>query len=130
VRVYIYQGFTRQDAVEQYGKTQADWTRAALTVAEATGAAIAPVGESWGIARRERPNLVLQQSDGNHATLAGSYAAACTLFYALTGVSPRGAAETMSEITLPPEDAAAIESAALEANLALEGKYRQPLARR
>lgn len=130
VRVYLYMGFTRQDAVQQYNLTQADWTRATLTVADATGAAVAPVGESWVIAQRNRPSLQLQEDDGNHATLAGSYAAACTLFYALTGVSPRGASETMSEITLPPEDAAAIEDAALEANLALNAKYRQPLERR
>ncbi len=40
---------------------------------------VAPVGEFWTLSRRRNPKLTLHSSDGNHATLAGSYLAALTL---------------------------------------------------
>ena len=128
-RVFIYMGWTRQSAVEQYGYTQQNWTDNALRVARAIGAGVAPVGEAWLYAKRRDPvlGLQLQESDGNHATLAGSYAAAATIFYALTGVSPVGAAVKQPFLPLLPEDAANLERAAVDANLALEPSFRQPL---
>jgi hypothetical protein len=128
-RTFIYMGWTRQSAVEQYGYTQQNWTNNALRVARAIGAGVAPVGEAWLHAKRSDPvlGLQLQESDGNHATFAGSYAAAATIFYALTGVSPVGAATKQPFLPLLPEDASKLEQSALDANLALEPRFRQPL---
>jgi len=80
-RVFIYMGWTRQSVVEQYGYTQQNWTDSALRVARAIVAGVAPVGEAWLYAKRHDPalGLRLQESDGNHATFPGSYAAAATI---------------------------------------------------
>ena len=130
-RVFIYMGWTRQSAVEQYGYTQQNWTDSALRVARAIGAGVAPVGEAWLYAKRHDPalGLRLQESDGNHATFPGSYAAAATIFYALAGVSPLQAALRQPSLPLLPADAANLEQAAVNANLALEPGFRQPLKR-
>jgi hypothetical protein len=129
VRVYLYMGWTRQDLVEAYGYTQSDWTRSTLEVADVNNTAVAPVGEAWSWARRRDPAIALQEPDGNHATLAGAYIAACTLFYSMTGISPLGVGEKLTDIALPLATASALEGAALDATLALEEKYRQPLKR-
>ena len=130
-RVFVYMGWTRQDLVDANGFTQQNWTDSASRVARAIGAGIAPVGEAWLSVKRRDPSLGqrLQDSDGNHAALAGSYASAATIFYALTGVSPLGAAAKLSSLRLAPADAAKLEQAALDANLALEPSFRQPLKR-
>ena len=128
-RVFIYMGWTQQNAVQQYGYTQQNWTDNALRVARAIGSGVAPVGEAWLYAKRRDKALQLQQSDGNHATFAGSYAAASTIFYALTGVSPVNAATKQPFLPLLAEDAANLEAAALDANLALGPGFRQPLKR-
>ena len=130
-RVFIYMGWTRQSAVEQYGYTQQNWTDSALRVARAIGAGVSPVGEAWPYAKRHDPalGLRLQESDGNHATFPGSYAAAATIFYALAGVSPLQAALRQPSLPLLPADAANLEQAAVNANLALEPGFRQPLKR-
>ncbi len=128
-RVFIHMGWTRQDLVESNGYTQQNWTDSALRVARAIQAGVAPVGEAWLSVKRRDPalGLRLQDSDGNHATLAGSYASAATIFYALTGVSPVGAAAKLSTLALLPADAVKLEQAAVDANLALEPSFRQPL---
>ncbi len=130
-RVFIYMGWTRQDLVESSGYTQQNWTDSAVRVARAVKAGIAPVGEAWLYVKRRDPALGrrLQDSDGNHAALAGSYAAAATIFNALTGVSPVNAAAKLSSVALPPADADKLEQAAVDANLALEPGFRQPLER-
>ena len=128
-RVFIYMGWTQQETVKQYGYTQRNWTDSALRVARAIGAGVAPAGEAWLYAKRRDEALPLQQSDGNHATYAGSYVAASAIFYALTGVSPLGAAAKLPRLALTLKDAATLEGAAVDANLALEPSFRQPLKR-
>lgn len=44
-----------------------------------TGARLAPVGRAWALARRERPNTRLHDTDGRHAAWAGSYLAAAVI---------------------------------------------------
>ena len=44
-----------------------------------------PAGESWRAAWREEPSLALYGGDGFHPTTAGSWAAALTIFGALSG---------------------------------------------
>jgi hypothetical protein len=48
-------------------------------IAKGSGATIVPVGKAWERARSTDSKLDLWAPDGNHATLQGSYLAACTL---------------------------------------------------
>jgi hypothetical protein len=47
-----------------------------------------PVGETWRAAWRDDPSLPLYAADDFHPTVAGSYAAALTIFAGLSGRSP------------------------------------------
>ena len=47
-----------------------------------------PAGESWRAAWREEPSLQLYGGDGFHPNVAGSWAAALTIFIGLSGHSP------------------------------------------
>jgi hypothetical protein len=49
-----------------------------------------PAGEGWRAAWRDTPSLALYGGDGFHPTVAGSYAAALTIFAGLSGRSPLG----------------------------------------
>jgi hypothetical protein len=49
-----------------------------------------PAGEAWRAAWAEEPDLQLYGSDGFHPTVAGSWAAALTIFGGLSGQSPLG----------------------------------------
>ena len=62
-------------------------TRAYKELGEEIGADVAPAGEVWHKLLRESPEMedMLYHPDGNHATPLGSYLAATTLFYAITG---------------------------------------------
>ncbi len=50
-----------------------------------------PAGETWRAAWSEEPSLALYGGDGFHPTVAGTYAAAVTIFAGLSGRSPDGA---------------------------------------
>lgn len=62
-------------------------TKAYTELGAEIGAAVAPAGEVWHKILRESPEMedMLYRPDGNHATPLGSYLAATTLFYAITG---------------------------------------------
>ena len=59
-------------------------TSAYATAAKDTRATLAAAGVAWDIIRHTRTDLKLYQ-DGNHATPLGSYLAAASICYALTG---------------------------------------------
>jgi hypothetical protein len=54
-------------------------------LASANGCFFAPAGEVFGRLLLSRPAELLYREDGNHATPLGSYVAAVTIFYAVTG---------------------------------------------
>ena len=62
-------------------------TRAYTELGTEIDAAVAPAGEVWHKILRETPEMesLLYRPDGNHATPLGSYLAAATLFYTITG---------------------------------------------
>ena len=62
-------------------------TSAYRELGEEIGAAVAPAGEVWHKILRDTPEMedLLYRPDGNHATPLGSYLAATTLFYTITG---------------------------------------------
>jgi len=51
---------------------------------------VAPVGQAWRLASQRDPNIELYAPDGEHASPAGSYLAACAIFATITGQSPLG----------------------------------------
>jgi hypothetical protein len=71
-----------------------------------------PAGESWRAAWRESPSLALYGGDGFHPTVAGSYAAALTIFAGLSGRSPLG---LPAPATVDATTAERLQQAALEA---------------
>lgn len=46
---------------------------------------ICPVGRAWAPVLQEFPSLALWSQDGNHASVAGTYLAACGLYYSVFG---------------------------------------------
>ena len=82
-RRVLYMIWARRDEKEN----QAHITDAYTSFGAEIGAAVAPAGEVWHKILRESPEMEdqLYRPDGNHATPRGSYLAATTLFYTITG---------------------------------------------
>ena len=64
---------------------QRPMTEAYLAFCKEQGCALAPAGEVFGRLLATEPPSALYREDGNHATPLGSYAAALTVFYTVTG---------------------------------------------
>jgi hypothetical protein len=81
-------------------------------LAKALGAALCPVGLSWQHVLRNHPEIELYDGDGEHASVCGSYLAACVFCAALTGKSPVGLPGTLTHrgriLCDIPEDTARI----------------------
>jgi hypothetical protein len=88
-RTVLHLGWARKDIGNPL-ELQPRWTQATLKIARELGAGVVPVGLAWTNSISIYPELNLYSSDGNHATLAGSYLAACTYFAALYQKSPVG----------------------------------------
>ena len=71
-------------------------------VATTVEGTLAPVGDAWLSALRQRPALDLYDPDGSHPSAAGSWLAACVLYRALVGV----AAPAETEAAVPGVPAA------------------------
>ena len=65
--------------------TQKDMTAAYLDFAEKNHVLLAAAGEAFGRVLQQEDASLLFSADGNHATPLGSYLAALTIFYTLTG---------------------------------------------
>ena len=73
-------------------------------VATTVDGTLAPVGDAWLNALRQRPELNLYDPDGSHPSAAGSWLAACVLYRALTSVA--ASAETEAAVpSVPAADA-------------------------
>jgi hypothetical protein len=68
---------------DTYEQMQARLESGYTTLARRIDVPVAPVGLAWQRAARTRPSLSLWAADGNHASKAGSYLAACVLYEAL-----------------------------------------------
>jgi hypothetical protein len=88
-RTVLHLNWARKDLGNPL-ELQPRWTQATLEIAREIGAGVVPVGLAWTQSLSSFPELNLYSSDGNHATLAGSYLAACTYFAALYQKSPVG----------------------------------------
>jgi hypothetical protein len=81
-------------------------------VADAAGAAVAPVGDAREKALAELPAIDLFAADGSHPSVAGTYLAAGVFHATLTGHSPVGIADRPME--LAAADASALQGVAEE----------------
>jgi hypothetical protein len=84
-KLLMYPEWPRRDAGgDEYGRIKTIH----LSIAEKTGAMVAPIGEAWVKAAASNPSLSLYARDGNHATQDGSYLNACVFYSLLFGESP------------------------------------------
>lgn len=74
-------------------------TKTYVREAQKSGARLAAAGVAWDIIRHNHTDIQLYQGDGNHALPIGSYLAASSLYYAITGSNRK--------ITVPENDALA-----------------------
>ena len=88
-RTVLHLNWARKDIGKPL-ELQPRWTNATLEIARELGAGIVPVGIAWTNSLSSFPELILYSPDGNHATLAGSYLAACTYYAAFYKKSPVG----------------------------------------
>jgi hypothetical protein len=88
-RTVLHLGWARKDLGNPL-ELQPRWTQATLEIAREIGAGVVPVGLAWTQSLSSFPELILYSPDGNHATLAGSYLAACAYFAAFYQKSPVG----------------------------------------
>ena len=80
-RFILFMPWVRCDARD----TQRDMTEAYLSFARKHGCRFAPCGETFTRLLNTLATDDLYREDGNHATPLGSYAAAVTIFYTVTG---------------------------------------------
>ncbi|MGH7567291.1 MAG: hypothetical protein ACREK2_10720 [Gemmatimonadota bacterium] len=99
-----------------YDATLASYAAAA----EAVDGILIPAGEAWRAALARDPALTLTIVDGFHPSLLGSVIAAHSAWHAVTGRSPIGLpreieSPDVERITMPPELAALVQQAVVEA---------------
>ncbi len=82
----LYLTWARQHLPED----QATLTGMYASLAQRTGAAVAPVGVAWRHWFDKVPDAPLHRSDRSHPNRAGTYLAACVFYATLTGQSPVG----------------------------------------
>ncbi len=78
-KVILYEGWGRIDTQFESYNYQ-DWILANEYAADQNGVAIAPVGFAWHKMMSQTSRIKMYKKDGNHATLAGSYLAAATIY--------------------------------------------------
>jgi hypothetical protein len=95
-------------------------------IAGEVGARLSPVGEAWAVARLRDPLIELWQADKCHATVKGTYLAACTFYAALFEASPVGLSYFAG---LDTADAKFLQLAAERAVLGVGEKGPSPITR-
>ncbi len=103
----LYGTWARQKAPE----TQTALNEAVQTIAQETGAIVAPVGIVWAHLLKTHPEVSLYDADGSHPSPAGSSLAACVFYATLFRESPVGLAMP-ERLGLGVEVAASIQEAA------------------
>lgn len=111
----LFMSWAYQDRPEMTEVLEREYVAAGRTL----GAQVIPAGLAFARALAERPDIRLHQPDLRHPTMRGTYLAACTVFAALTGLSPVGSRYTAG---IDPEIARFLQTAAW--NTVLE--FQQP----
>ena len=89
-----------------------DFVDAHRRLSEELGAKVAPVGIAFDVATAERPDLALISDDGVHASWAGAYLAAATVYATLFERNPEGLTYSFG---ITPDDAAFLQRIAWQA---------------
>ncbi|MGZ6267716.1 MAG: SGNH/GDSL hydrolase family protein [Candidatus Limnocylindrales bacterium] len=89
-------------------------------IARELGVAVAPVGYTWSVVRREHPEIGLWQDDGSHPSAAGTYLAACVFYAAIFRHSPAGLS---FEADLSDAEARVLQADAGDTVLELQGQW-------
>ncbi len=101
-------------------------TGANVELAKYMNGRVAPAGEVWQSVLRRRPAPELYREDGNHATPAGSYLAAASIFYAVTerrrALRVNDGDEPHTKLGMDTKTASAIHSIACRMALAYNEK--------
>jgi hypothetical protein len=79
-----------ENGMPDYESMQRSIDSGYLSIAQELGVAVAPVGYTWFIVRRQDPDIGLWQDDGSHPTTAGTYLAACVFYAAIFRQNPDG----------------------------------------
>ncbi len=117
--VVLYQTWARKEGSDVYAQSwsggnpsamQDGLTAAYATLADETGAAVAPVGEAFRVALATHPEIELFSADGSHPSLEGTYLASCVFYHVLTG-SPLPASASLPAGVDATEAAALFEAA-------------------
>jgi hypothetical protein len=85
--VILMQTWVRAETPELHERQRESYRR----VAKAVNVRLAPVGDAWHIAGTELPRVTLYDSDGLHASRAGTYLTAAVLVGMLSGRPPDAA---------------------------------------
>ena len=85
-RSALYMVWPERARFEFFDRVRDSYALAARDV----GGYFLPAGETWRAAWRVQSTLALYGGDGFHPTMAGSYAAALTIFSGLSGLPPAG----------------------------------------
>lgn len=105
----IFQNWTRAGRERDYDRMAATYQQ----VQQSIGGTIAPIGEAWRIARRDRPDIKLfEPLDDRHPTVAGTYLTACVLYRTLYGKPAAGLPTELEGLKLAPATARALQTIA------------------
>lgn len=103
-----------------YASMQSAIDFAYLALSQELAVAVAPVGYTWAIIRKQSPGIGLWQDDGSHPSTAGTYLAACVFYAAVFRQSPAGL-EFMAG--LAADSAGILQKAAAQEVLAHPGMW-------
>lgn len=83
-RVLMFPEWSRADVPDEYLRIKT----LHHSIAEKTGAWVAPIGEAWEAAASLTDRKKLYAADGNHASPSGSFLIACVFYSLITNESP------------------------------------------
>ena len=95
-----------------------------VSIAREAPACVAPIGQAWDLSLGRDPQLLLHDTDGNHAALPGAFLAALMLAAAITGDAP-GSFPSI-EIALDAATQARLRAIAAETALAYPPRQHCP----
>ncbi len=107
----LLETWERPDSIQQ-GVTTENLSEAYRNTAELLDIKVAPAGQAFALARRERPDLVLYTDDG-HPTVYGTYLTACVIYGTIFEKSPVGV--TYADKSIPDDVRDFLQKTAAEA---------------
>jgi len=123
----MHYGGDSSPCFRDYFEMQDSVAAAYRMIADELGATLCPVGLAWARARRQVPTIALWQDDMCHATLMGSYLAACVIYGRLFDADPTGLPFAAG---LAPDTALFLQTMAAQTLALVERGERTPVMHR